>query len=164
MDMIYKKQKKYYEKNRDRIIEKQLKYDHEHKEHRKKYIKIYNKEHKDQINEYQKIYKKNRHQLIQVKLSNNLRSRLNKAIKIHSKTGSAVKDLGCTILELKIHLEKQFKEGMNWDNWSRTGWHIDHKKPLSKFDLTDRSQFLVAVHYTNLQPMWCIENIKKGDT
>jgi hypothetical protein len=63
---------------------------------------------------------------------------LRTALKNNSKRGSAVKDLGCSIEELKIYLESKFLPGMSWDNWSPDGWHIDHIKPLSKFDLTDR--------------------------
>jgi hypothetical protein len=43
------------------------------------------------------------------------------------------------------------------------GWHIDHIKPLSKFNLQDRNEFLKANHYTNLQPLWAEENISKGN-
>jgi len=46
-------------------------------------------------------------------------------------------------------------------NYSYTGWHIDHKKALANFDLTDREQFLQAMHYTNLQPLWAKDNISK---
>jgi hypothetical protein len=52
---------------------------------------------------------------------------------------------------------------MSWDNWGTHGWHIDHIIPLSSFDLTDREQFLKACHYTNLQPLWAADNIRKSD-
>jgi len=81
---------------------------------------------------------------INYKLSCNLRCRLNRAIKNNQKAGSAVKDLGCSIPELKIWIEQQFKPGMTWENYGE--WHIDHIIPLSKFDLTDRKQFLKACH------------------
>lgn len=109
------------------------------------------------------LYQNNRKKIdIQFRLACNLRARINTAIVRGYKSGSAIRDLGCTIQELKFYIEGQFKDGMTWNNWSRDGWHIDHKIPLAFFDLTDRDQFLQAVHYTNLQPMWAIENIKKS--
>ena len=100
---------------------------------------------------------------IQYKLSCRLRSRLYCALQGNFKNGSAVKDLGCSIDELKMYLESKFQPGMNWDNWSFEGWHIDHIKPMAFFDLTDRKQLLLACHYTNLQPLWAIDNLSKGD-
>ena len=96
------------------------------------------------------------------KLACHLRSRLNIAIKRGYKAGSAVRDLGCSISELVLHLEAQFRQGMRWENWARDGWHIDHIKPLALFDLADRDQFLQACHFTNLQPLWAKENLSKG--
>ena len=52
---------------------------------------------------------------------------------------------------------------MTWDNWTTDGWHIDHIKPLSSFDLTDRKQLLEVCHYTNLQPLWAKDNLIKSD-
>ncbi len=99
---------------------------------------------------------------ISYKLKKNLRSRLYQALKGNYKTGSAVSDLGCSIEEFKAHIEKQFTEGMTWDNWSRTGWHIDHKTALANFDLTIEEQLLKACNYRNLQPMWAEDNLSKG--
>ena len=78
--------------------------------------------------------------------------------------GSAVRDLGCTIEELKLYLAAKFQPGMSWENWSFAGWHIDHIRPLASFDLTDSAQFKLAVHYTNLQPLWAKDNFSKGDS
>jgi hypothetical protein len=97
-------------------------------------------------------------------LSERVRDRLQKALKGNYKTGSAVRDLGCTISELKIYLESKFQPGMVWDNWTTDGWHIDHIVPLVSFDLTNREELLKAVHYTNLQPLWAKDNLSKGDT
>ena len=90
-----------------------------------------------------------------------LRASLNNILNGKTKKGSHIKDLGCTLDQLKKHLESQFKPGMTWDNHTLNGWHIDHIKPLSSFDLSDREQFLQAVHYTNLQPLWALENLTK---
>lgn len=94
----------------------------------------------------------------------NLRTRLHELLKKRVKVGSAVSDLGCSIQHLKLHLELFWDEGMSWLNYgNKPGqWSIDHIKPLASFDLTDRSQLLQAVHYTNLQPLWHVDNIAKG--
>jgi hypothetical protein len=72
------------------------------------------------------------------------------------------KMIGCTIEQLKIHLEARFKRGMTWDNHGSC-WHIDHIIPMAHFDLTDERQLLAASHYTNMQPMWASENLAKSD-
>lgn len=106
---------------------------------------------------------KKRKENIQYRLKDSIRQRLYLAVRFTKKAGSAVKDLGCPVEHLKAHLEQQFLDGMTWDNWSVHGWHIDHKRPLSAFDLTDVEQFRQAVHYTNLQPLWAHDNISKSN-
>lgn len=91
-----------------------------------------------------------------------LRSRTLLALKGKVKTGSSVRDLGCTIVELMRYLESKFLPGMSWENHSREGWHVDHIRPLAAFDLTNRDEFLKAAHYTNLQPLWAFDNLSKG--
>jgi hypothetical protein len=169
-DKITKKQKKYRQENKDKIKlttkayyetnqDKIKAYRKANKEKLSTYNKIYNKVKRNKINEYKKNREKTN---ILYKLSMRLRSRLNSAIKNNYKSGSAVKDLGCTIDELKIYLESKFHPGMTWDNWGIYGWHIDHIKPLICFDLTNREQLLQAVHYTNLQPLWAKDNLSKN--
>lgn len=97
---------------------------------------------------------------LRARLSNALRLRIGGSV-IGRRVASAVRDLGCTLDELMVHLERQFTPGMSWTNYG--DWHIDHIKPLASFDLTDRVQLLVACHFTNLQPLWAEENLKKGD-
>ena len=96
-----------------------------------------------------------------VRLRSNLRNRLKMAIKGNFKAGSAVSDLGCSIDYLITYFVDLFQPGMTWDNWGKYSWHIDHIRPLSSFDLTDREQFLKACHYTNLQPLWATDNLRK---
>jgi hypothetical protein len=100
---------------------------------------------------------------IQYRLQDILRNRLYLAIRNEQKTGSAIKDLGCSINDLKIHLEKQFKDGMSWDNYGFRGWHFDHIKPLASFDLSKRDQLVETVNYKNLQPLWWKDNLSKGN-
>jgi hypothetical protein len=178
--------KNYYELNKDKIRNRQKKYREANKENLRKYKKAWREANKEKVKEQQKTWReangerrktwrklnktkinkvrKNLRRInIQFKLSTNLRGRLNKAIKGNYKSGSAVKDLGCTIDELKLYLESKFQEDMSWDNWTKDGWHIDHIRPLSSFDLTNREEFLQACHYTNLQPLWAKDNFAKKD-
>jgi hypothetical protein len=71
--------------------------------------------------------------------------------------------VGYSAEQLKKHLEEQFTDGMNWENYGQ--WHIDHIKPISsfEFDSSEHKQFKVCWSLDNLQPMWGIENIKKGN-
>ena len=107
-----------------------------------------------------KYYKNRRSIDVEFKLRTNLRNRLNTFLR-KNKAGSTIKDLGCSIEQLKVYLEKQFKDDMSWENYGTFGWHIDHIVPLASFDLTDREQFLRACHYTNLQPLWAKDNLEK---
>lgn len=110
-----------------------------------------------------KWHKDNYGKNISFTLALKLRNRLNSAVKHSWKNGSAVNDLGCTIEQFKTYIESKFQPGMNWNNWGRYGWHIDHIMPLSCFDLTDIEQLRKACHYTNLQPLWATDNLSKGD-
>jgi len=102
---------------------------------------------------------------LQFRISCNLRNRLGKAIKGRVKKGSAIKDLGCSIEEFKRHIENKFKPGMSWENYGFgiLKWNVDHIIPLSSFDLQNREEFVKACHYTNLQPLWHIDNMIKSD-
>lgn len=97
------------------------------------------------------------------RLSMCLRSRLRKALKENVKSESTMSLLGCTIQELKNHLESKFLPGMSWDNWTINGWHIDHIKPLASFNLSIPEQQKEACHYSNLQPLWSKDNLSKGE-
>jgi len=52
---------------------------------------------------------------------------------------------------------------MTWENHGFDGWHVDHIKPCTSFDLTDLEQQKQCFHYTNLQPLWKKENFEKRD-
>jgi len=69
--------------------------------------------------------------------------------------------VGCDIAEFCAHLESQFQIGMTWENYGRNGWELDHITPLCLFDLSDPVQFQAAFHFTNVQPLWKSDNMKK---
>jgi len=138
--------------------------DKRYRDKNKEKIKKYQQDNNQKLRSYMKEYRKERYgKDIQFRISTILRSRLGKSIKDDFKIGSAIKDLGCSITELKSYLESKFLSGMTWHNYGLDGWHIDHIKPLSAFNLSDRKQILEACHYTNLQPLWAKDNLRKRD-
>ena len=138
--------KKYYDANPEKYRDKQ---------------KLNRVKFKDYYKAYWKRYRKERYASDPIhRLSDILRSRLSSAIRYKRKSGSSVKDMGCSLEQLLKYLESKFEVGMSWDNWGE--WHIDHIRPLVSFDLEDREQFLQACHYTNLQPLWAKDNMSKG--
>lgn len=103
---------------------------------------------------------------VNYRITKNLRGRLCTAIKRQYKTGSAISDLGCSIPELRAHLESKFHArsdgtAMSWDNYGKTGWVIDHIRPL--FLLSDGVPLTELCHFSNLQPLWCEDNLSKRD-
>lgn len=97
------------------------------------------------------------------KLVCTLRSRVSTLIKKLGiiKSDSTLNLLGCSIDFLKTHLENKFKSGMSWENYGK--WHIDHIIPCVAFDLTKPEEQQKCFHYSNLQPLWAQENLKKSD-
>lgn len=95
------------------------------------------------------------------KLRNRLRECLQK--RGRQKTNSILTYLGCTPKELAEHMENQFHSGMTWENYGVFGWHIDHIIPCASFDLTREDHIHVCFHYSNLQPLWHMENSLKQD-
>lgn len=146
-------------KHKDRIAEYQKEYAKENREQLAQYHKEWRAKNLQKTRVYMRTRRKND---IQFRLREILRTRQTKALEGGYKTGSFIRDLGCTISQLKFFLEGKFLEGMSWENYGHDSWHIDHVVPLSFFDLSDRKQFLRAVHYTNLQPLWSVDNLKKG--
>jgi hypothetical protein len=132
------------------------------KEKRKKQMKRWETKNRVRRNKRKAQLRKNN---INCNIACNLRGRLSKLLKGRVKVGSAVRDLGCTVEFLKQYLESKFQLGMTWENYGnkKGQWSIDHIVPLSSVDLTDREQFLKVCHYTNLQPLWHIDNLIKGN-
>jgi len=155
----------YYQKNKLTIIEKVKTYSEINKVKTKLSKKRWKNRNKQKL---KYIHNKRLTTDVFYKLKLNLRSRFYHAIRGNYKSGSAVKDLGCDISFFKSFIESKFTDGMTWENWGRgmngrKEWQIDHIKPLASFDLTDKKQLQEACHYTNLQPLWAIDNFIKSD-
>jgi hypothetical protein len=178
--------KKYYLKNKERLLKKQNEYRlnnldkiKNYKEENKDKINEYQKEYRENNIEKFKEYEKNRDDNTKrqkkYNSSNKRRIQRRKTRKktiadtwrsvLHSslkklgkvKEGRTIYLLGYSAIDLKEHLEKQFIDGMNWDNHGE--WHIDHIYPLSKFDKTTPINVVNALN--NLQPLSVKDNLTK---
>lgn len=70
--------------------------------------------------------------------------------------------VGCSFDELKNHIQSLFTEGMNWDKVLSAEIELDHKRPCASFDLTNIEEQKKCFHYTNLQPLWALDNRSKN--
>ena len=153
---------KWKSNNLDRVRKSRLKSYYNNHEASKKRARKYKKQNQEQLKIKSRIYANTKyHNDLNYRLVRLLRGRIWKALKRNSKYSTSLELLGCSIEELKIYLEKQFVKDMNWQNYGQ--WHIDHVKPCSSFDLTDPKQQKLCFHYSNLQPLWAKDNIKKSD-
>jgi DNA/RNA endonuclease G (NUC1) len=136
----------WYLKNRARLLPKFKAYALEHSQERK----AYRKEYYSKKGKIDSIYR----------IKQALRRRINHALRGTSKSAPTFTLLGCPIDIFRAHLEKQFKPGMSWSNYGK--WHIDHIRPCASFDLSKQEEQKKCFHYTNLQPLWALDNLHKS--
>lgn len=146
----------YLNKREDKLLKKKIYYK-KNIEERLNYAKQYRENNKEKRNQYESNRKKT--DMI-YKIKHLVRNRISKFLKLKkiNKTHKTFELVGCSPQELKIHLEEKFTQGMSWDNQGK--WHVDHIIPLSS--AKNEEELYKLCHFTNLQPMWAIENIKKG--
>jgi len=154
--------KEYIKNNRDKINLAQNLWKQKNREIVNQRARLYSKkpENRKKINDrFNKRIKTD----VVFKIRRNLKLRLYKILKTHKwKKHFLTKELlGCDWNYFKIYFEKKFSKGMTWDNYGQ--WHIDHIIPISKFNLLDKNEQLKSCNYKNLQPLWSIDNIRKGN-
>lgn len=135
--------KNYYLENIEKILQKNKNWFKQNKEHWRNYLR--NRSKTD----------------LSFRLKNNLRTRIQSALKGHNKSLSTMLLLGCEVDYLMYHLQEQFTEGMSWDNYG--DWHVDHIKPCALFDMSEPEEQRKCFSYLNLQPLWAEDNFKKSD-
>lgn len=145
-EQIKKKRSKYYLKNKEKCLKASFKYRINNK---KRYAKMYYIYQKNKL-------KKDKNYLLRHRLG----TRIYLALKGINKSKTTMKLIGCSIEKFKKHLASKFTKGMSWNNYGK--WHIDHIIPCASFDLSKASEQCKCFHYTNLQPLWARENLKKG--
>ena len=160
--------KKYESKpeTKKRKSENHKKWSEQNKEHLSKYLKEYREKNVDKIRKTKRDYERNRKSSDPAyKLISNFRTAIYQVLKENNveKNRHYFDILKYTPEELMSHLEKQFTDGMTWDNYGE--WHVDHRMPISSFNFesVDDDSFTKCWSLDNLQPMWGKENIVKGN-
>ena len=156
-------------KNPKWVYERQKRYRNNNPEKIRQMHKDFLKKNPEKIKQYRENYKPRKRQQRKERgendliynLINRMRGRFRKYLKTLNitKKNSTFEIVGCTPQQLKEHLERQFISGMTWEN--RNEWHIDHIIPLSSAKTEE--ELYKLCHYTNLQPLWAEDNIKKSD-
>jgi hypothetical protein len=161
--------KKYYKQNQDKIKKQTQTFRENNPEYikdwrqnnpnkMKKQKRAWLEKHRDLINQKERHKRKTN---TEYKIKKNLRRRVNQVITKNNKSDSTMQLIGCSVYQLIKHLEQQFVDNMGWENYGE--WHIDHIKPCASFDLNDPEQQKRCFHYTNLQPLWAEDNLRKSD-
>ncbi len=148
-----------------------------HREHSRNRRKVYKEKNLEEVKQWRAnnpekvkmIYRRAHARLMasghgRVRLA--LPSRIRKALKANKtiKSERTLFLLGCDLDWLKAWLEVQFQPGMSWENYGHGGWHVDHIRPCATFDLVNEIEQRRCFHWTNLQPLWAIDNLSKGDS
>lgn len=136
---VNKEKCRLYKKNNPDYFKKWIE---KNKEHRKKYINEYNSNPKN-------------------KIKNSLRSRINEILNKKYNNPRTLELIGCDYDFFIKYIENKFTDGMSWDNYGYYGWHIDHIIPVSL--AKTKEDVYRLYHYTNLQPLWSKDNLKKSN-
>jgi hypothetical protein len=161
------KRKLYLENNREKLVLYNKNRYKNNKTYFQNHWKKYYEKNKESLLKKDKIYKNNRLKIdINFRIRHNLRTALVRVLKGRNKYSSLILLLGCSIEYLKQHLQSKFynrEDGlqMSFDNYGK--WHIDHIRPCASFDLSKPEEQARCFHYTNLQPLWKLDNLRKSD-
>jgi hypothetical protein len=173
-EIIKQDQKERYYLNKEKDIEKI-------RQHSRKNSRKYRETHREKVRASQKKFRENNKDKCKKNRSNwwkkkfhsdpifrllhNARNRICEVLNRKSikKSQTTISLIGCSSEFLKKYLQSKFIQGMSWENYGYMGWHVDHIIPCSSFDFSDKNQLKKCFHYTNLQPLWWLDNIKKSD-
>ena len=175
-EQILEQKRLYYRKNRDKILERQKKcnWSEERKAKRKRWEQSDNGKKSRAAGDKRyrqtdrgrklrnitckKYYRNN-------KLSKNISVMINRSLKGNKNSRHWEDLVDYNLSQLKHHLENLFEPEMSWDNYGLDGWHIDHRIPVSLFNIESYNckNFKKCWALENLQPLWARDNLRKGN-
>ena len=177
--------KKYHQEHRDKVLTQLTAYYTNNKaslQAKNKQYNLVNKEAltlkkrdytartKDEKAAYDKIYREKNKAKVRLrkqidpnyKLRYYFTHRILDALRGKTKSAPTMQLLGCSIPEFRQFIALKFKDGMTWENRGLFTWHLEHILPCASFDLSNPEQQKKCFHYTNYQPLWALDNLRKG--
>lgn len=168
-EIIAEKYKHWYENNKEQVKqyiqsnkEKRAESYKQWRESNKEKIKQYRESNKEKIAKKYYQYQKNRLTTDPIfKFKYNVRNLIRHSFKKHNhrKATRTEQILGCSLDFFKVYISNQFQKGMSFDNSGK--WHLDHIIPLATANTEE--DVIRLNHYTNFQPLWAEENLKKSN-
>jgi hypothetical protein len=158
---ILLKRKEYHSNNKEKISIKNKEYRAANLEHLKEHNREYQRK-------YAKILSAKRKQLVNSTPLRQFKERIRCLVKNsfyrlkHNKTKRVSEVIGADWEIVKEHFVSQFKDGMTWEAFIAGEIHVDHIQPLASAKTEE--ELIALCHYTNLQPLWCLDNLSKGAT
>jgi hypothetical protein len=161
-------------KNQEQFSEYRKKYYKENKSKISKQQKAIHEKYKEKYNARNRKYQKDNHSLLMQKRKERIEA--NPLLQFKERIRSLTKGafyrlkqekkfrthtiLGADWETVKAHFISQFKDGMTWEAFIAGEIHVDHIQPLAS--ATSEEELIALCHYTNLQPLWCLDNLSKG--
>ena len=154
--------REYYRLNKDRCIESSKKYREKNLKWYQNNNRVYYQKNMERMKENSKAsFYRRIESDIGFRILQRLRKRMWDATSGRVKSARTAELVGCSHDVLVSHIENQFTDGMTWENYGK--WHLDHIIPCASFDLSKPKEQKKCFHYTNLQPLWAVDNIRKSD-
>lgn len=161
-ERVKKSQLESRKRRRDALKETSRAFYRANKEAKLAYQKAYRAANPEKVRKNARRYRKKLlREDINFRLRHQLACRVKDALKKGYKKAAKTESLlGADIPFVRAWLEAKFLPGMSWENYGT--WHIDHIRPCASFDLTAPEQQKLCFHYSNLQPLWALDNLRKG--
>ncbi len=138
------KRKEYYENNLERLREYSKQYYHKNKKNSRKKSDEWKKNKMKEDGFF--------------RMKKNLRDRIRQYLIGENKSIRTRDVVGLDKNEFKLYIQSKFDKDMSWENYGQ--WHLDHIIPLCH--AKDNVDALNLNHYSNLQPLWAEDNLKKN--
>ena len=161
-EKLYENHKEYYNQNSEKILQHQKEFREQNKDRLIEHRKEFHEQNKDRLNQYRRNYEKNqRDNNPIVRLKENIRKRISQTLKSNSKASNTIELFGCNKEFFYFWIKWQMSSDISDDEF-KTNWHIDHVKPISSFNLSNKEEQYEAFCWTNCAPLLKSKNLSKG--